>query len=210
MERMESNSDKKWIGATLVAAFLASLCCITPVLALIAGIGGVASTFSWLDPFRPYLIGLTVFVLGFAWYQKIKPKKEGVDCGCDDGEVEKKSFIQSKTFLGVVTVLAVLLLSFPYYSHVFFQAPAKAEAVTAKADVLEARLEIKGMTCEGCESSVSYALRSKEGVVEATADYSTGTALVKYDASVTGPEAFKAVIESEVGYQVTNIEVIQP
>jgi mercuric ion transport protein len=208
MERIESNSDKKWIGATLVAAFLASLCCITPVLAIIAGIGGAASAFSWMDPFRPYLIGLTVFVLGFAWYQKLKPKKEDIDCACEDEE-EKKSFFQSKNFLGIVSVLAILLLTFPYYSHVFFPAPAKTEAVAARADVLEARLEIKGMTCEGCENSVNYALRSREGVVEATADYPTGTALVKYNASVTGPEAFKAVIESEVGYQVTNIEVIQ-
>jgi hypothetical protein len=67
--------EKKLIGAGLLAAITASLCCITPVLALIAGTSGIASTFSWIEPFRPYLIGLTILVLGFACYQKLKPQK---------------------------------------------------------------------------------------------------------------------------------------
>ncbi|MEX2336711.1 MAG: mercuric transport protein MerTP [Fulvivirga sp.] len=207
MERMESKSNSKWIGATLVAAFLASLCCITPILAIIAGIGGAASAFSWMDPFRPFLIGLTVLVLGFAWYQKLKPKKEEIDCACE--EDEKKPFLQSKPFLGIVTVVAVLLLSFPYYSNIFFPVPVKVETVVAEADLQEASLNIKGMTCGGCESSVNYALTSKEGVIEANSDYHSGTARVKYNPAVIGPEALKQVIEKEVGYQVTKVEIVQ-
>ena len=80
--------DNKLIGAGLLTAFAASLCCITPVLALIAGTSGLASSFSWLEPFRPYLIGLTILVLGFAWYQKLKPKKE-IDCDCETDEKPK-------------------------------------------------------------------------------------------------------------------------
>ena len=51
-------TDNKLIGAGLLTAIAASLCCITPVLALIAGTSGLASTFSWLEPFRPYFIGM--------------------------------------------------------------------------------------------------------------------------------------------------------
>lgn len=78
-------SDKKIIGAGLLTAIAASLCCITPVLALVAGTSGLASTFSWLEPARPYFIGLTILVLGFAWYQKLKPKKQ-IDCNCETEE----------------------------------------------------------------------------------------------------------------------------
>ena len=49
-------TDKKLIGAGLLTAIAASLCCITPVLALVAGTSGLASTFSWLEPARPYFI----------------------------------------------------------------------------------------------------------------------------------------------------------
>lgn len=52
-------TDNKLIGAGLLTAIAASLCCITPVLALIAGSSRLATTFSWFEPFRPYFIGLT-------------------------------------------------------------------------------------------------------------------------------------------------------
>ena len=71
-------TDKKLIGAGLLTAFAASLCCITPVLALVAGTSGLASSFSWLEPARPYFIGLTILVLGFAWYQMLNLKRKTV------------------------------------------------------------------------------------------------------------------------------------
>src|SRR6266700_3492521 len=99
----------KLAGAGVLTAITASLCCITPVLALIAGSGSIASSFSWIEPARPYLIGITIVVLGFAWYQKLKPLATD-DCGCavDDlpahsalraGKTGKPNFLQSKSFL---------------------------------------------------------------------------------------------------------------
>jgi mercuric ion transport protein len=86
-------SENKLAGLGLLTAISASLCCITPVLALLAGTSGLASAFSWLDPLRPYLIGLTVLVLGFAWYQKLKPQKQ-MDCNCDIQQKKHLSFRQ--------------------------------------------------------------------------------------------------------------------
>lgn len=208
---MESRKNStKLLAAGVMAALGASLCCITPVLALVAGVGGAASAFSWLDPFRPYLIGLTVLALGFAWYQKLKSKKEDVDCACDDEE-DKTPFMQSKKFLGIITALAVLLLTFPYYSGAFFPNKPVKEATVVKLPLLhQAKLSIKGMTCTGCESSVNHALESKKGVVEAKANYEEGVAMVSYDPFLVSPEILKKAIEEEVGYTVTNIEFIDP
>ena len=64
---------KGLIGMGLLTALASSLCCITPVLAIFAGSSGMASSFSWMEPARPYLIIFTIIVLGFAWYQKLKP-----------------------------------------------------------------------------------------------------------------------------------------
>jgi hypothetical protein len=66
-----------------------------PVIAFVADIGGAASTFSWVEPFRPYLIGLTVLLLGFVWYQKLKPQWDP-ECACE----ENPSFWNTKEFLG--------------------------------------------------------------------------------------------------------------
>ena len=208
MEKMGSKSNQKWIGATLVAAFLASLCCITPVLALLAGITGVAAAFSWMEPFRPFLIGLTALVLGFAWYQKLKPRtQEEIDCACE--EDEKPSFLQSKKFLGIITVFAALMLAFPYYSGVFFSENSAAKTIIVKEnDVVEARLSVKGMTCAGCEHSVNYALSGKEGVVEAAASYENGSAKVKFDRSKITVDELANAVEKETGYKVTDKKII--
>ena len=103
-------ANNKIAGLGLLTAIASSLCCITPVIAVVAGTSGAASSFSWMEPARPYLIGFTILTLGFAWYQKLKPKKK-IDCNC---ETEKKpSFMQSKLFLGIITVFALVMLSFP-------------------------------------------------------------------------------------------------
>ncbi len=113
----ENLSDKKLLGIGVFTAFAASLCCVTPLLALISGASGIASVFSWMEPFRPYLIAVTLAVLGFAWYQKLKPVAASkIDCACDENGVftRKSKFLKSRRFLAVITAFAVLTLAFPY------------------------------------------------------------------------------------------------
>ena len=73
MNNAPAQPSKSLFGAGLLAALAASLCCITPLLAVVGGLGGAASAFAWLEPYRPYLVALTVAVLGFAWYRQLRP-----------------------------------------------------------------------------------------------------------------------------------------
>ncbi|MCF6243353.1 MAG: hypothetical protein L3J74_18705, partial [Bacteroidales bacterium] len=51
--KMETEkTSKRLLGAGIISAVAASLCCITPVLAIIAGSSGIAASFSWLEPLR--------------------------------------------------------------------------------------------------------------------------------------------------------------
>ena len=195
--QQSNNSDTKWMGAGMIAAFTASLCCITPVIAFVAGISGAASTFSWVEPFRPYLIGLTVLLLGFAWYQKLKPQWDP-ECACE----EAPSFWQTKGFLGIVTVLAVLLLAFPYYSDAFFPKQNNQKVVyVQESQVQIITWDIKGMTCIGCEATVENAANGVDGVLEADAIYDTRQVTIKYDRSKTNQETIKAAI-NKTGFTV--------
>ena len=193
-------SENNLIGAGLLAAITASLCCITPVLALIAGTSGIASTFSWIEPFRPYLIGLTILVLGFAWYQKLKVKKE-IDCECDMDE--KPKFIQSKTFLGIVTVFAVIMLAFPYYSGFFYPNTEKQIIVVNKSDIKTTEFKISGMTCAGCEEHVNHEVNKLNGIVNSKASYENGNAIIEFDKTKTNETEIEKAINS-TGYKVTN------
>ena len=193
-------ANNKLIGAGLLTAIAASLCCITPVLALVAGASGLASTFSWLEPFRPYFIGLTVFVLGFAWYQKLKPKKQ-TDCNCEtDG---KPKFIQSKKFLGIVTIFAALMLAFPLYSNIFYPNTEKQVIVVDKSNMQLVEFSISGMTCQDCERPINHQINQLSGIINSTVSYNNANAIVKFDNSKTSIDKIEKAINS-TGYKVTN------
>ena len=195
---MKNNS--KLIGTGMLTAITASLCCITPVLALIAGTSGIASAFSWIEPFRPYLIGLTVFVLGFAWYQKLKPQKE-IDCECETDE--KPKFIQSKRFLGIVTVFAIVMLAFPYYSGIFYTNTEKQITVVYKSEIKTTEFKIDGMTCASCEAHVNHEVNKLNGIVNSKASYEKGNAIIEFDKTKTNELEIEKAINS-TGYKVTD------
>ena len=192
-------SENKLIGTGLLSAITASLCCITPILALIAGTSGIASTFSWIVPFRPFLIGLTILVLGFAWYQKIKHQKE-IDCECETDE--KPKFIGSKTFLGVVTVFAIVMLAFPYYSGVFYPNTEKQIIAVDKSNLKTIEFKISGMTCVSCEEHVNHEVNKLNGIVISKASYENGNAIIEFDKTKTNETEIEKAIKS-TGYKVT-------
>ena len=193
-------NENKLIGTSLLTSITASLCCITPVLALIAGTSGIASTFSWIEPFRPYLIGLTILVLAFAWYQKIKPQKE-IDCECETDE--KPKFIQSRKFLGIVTAFVIVMLAFPYYSGIFYPNTEKQIIVVDKSDIKKTEFKISGMTCVSCEEHVNHEVNKLNGIVNSKASYENGNAVIEFDKTKTNETEIEKAI-STTGYKVTD------
>lgn len=198
-------SNGKLIGAGVLSAIAASLCCITPVLALISGTTGIASTFSWLEPARPYFIGITVLILGFAWYQKLKPKKNYMKCDC---ETEKPLFWQSKFYLAIITIFAGLMLAFPYYAKVFYPNPEKEVVIVSSDAVNKTEFAISGMTCESCELHVKHEVDKLEGIIHSDVSYKNGTALVEYDTIRTSANEIIKVINS-TGYKVESSKIIK-
>ena len=200
MTSSKLGSESAKVG--LLTAIVASLCCITPVFSLLAGVGGIAASFSWMEPFRPYLIALTIGALGFAWYQKLKPRKvEEIGCACD--EDEKPSFWQSKKFLGLITVFATLMIAFPSYSHIFYPNSIDSGRILAaqklQIEVLEFKIE--GMTCSGCEEHVTKVVGELEGIGEVQASYKDSNAIVKYDPDKVAKDQIIEAID-KTGYKV--------
>lgn len=198
-----TTTTKNGIGwvAGLLTAVAASICCITPVLALLGGASGLASSFSWIEPFRPYLIGLTALVFAFAWYQKLKPQKQ-VDCNCE--EDNKKSFWQSKSFLGIVTVVAALLIAFPYYTKTFYLKPQEIKVVVVdKTNIQQAVFKIKGMTCESCTQHVNSEVSKVKGIITFQTSYENSNSTIKFDNSKTSIDSIAAAINS-TGYKVVS------
>ena len=188
----------------ILTALASSLCCIMPVLAILAGTGGLASTFSWFEPVRPYFIGSTVLILGFAWYQKLKPPAKD-DCGC---HVPAKSpFMQSTTFLSIVTIVSALLLSFPGYAHIFFPKTETHETVILSSTVQKIEVQIEGMTCTGCEEHVKAQISKLDGITDLTVSYENRNAIVSFDSQKTSVDKIAESI-NKTGYKAINHKII--
>lgn len=196
-------STGKFTSAGLISAFAASLCCIAPVIALFAGTSSIAATFSWIEPARPYLISLSIIALAFAWYLKLKPQATD-DCGCAvDG---KPKFIQSKTFLLVITIFAAVMIAFPYYSKIFFPKTEKQIVFVEKSNIQSAEFKISGMTCEGCTEEVKHEVNKLQGILKSEASYQDANAMVQFDNSKTNIAEITQAINS-TGYKVTQTKL---
>lgn len=200
-------SQGTFTSAGLLSAFAASLCCITPVIALLAGSSSIAANFSWIEPARPYLIGLSIGVLAFVWYVKLKPTKStDRDCNCET--TKKTLFLQSKTFLSIVTVFAILMMTFPWYAKVFYPKPKVQAATVAVVDnKQQVKFTIQGMTCEGCEEHVNNELSKVNGVIAYKTSYASENSLVTFDKSKVDVKAIEAAI-NKTGYKVTEYKLI--
>lgn len=200
MHRVDKINTNKWIGAGLLAAVGASVCCIAPLVAFVAGIGGVASSFAWLDAFRPVLIALTLLALGFAWYFKLFPSKQ-TDCACD--HQPQTMFMQSKKFLMLVTFFAIAMLAFPTYAHLLY-GKQQEDKISSAATTETVVINIKGMTCSGCEAHVNSEVGKVKGVSSVKTSYDNGSTVVKYDASKTSINQIKEAV-NKTGYAATKI-----
>ncbi len=202
-------STGTFTSAGVLSAFAASLCCITPVIALLAGSSSIAANFSWLEPARPYLIGLSIAVLAFAWYVKLKPAKTNdMDCNCET--TPKASFLQTKTFLGIVTVFAILMMTFPLYAKVFYPKPQmKAITVAAVDNKQDIMFSIQGMTCAGCEEHVNSELAKVNGVLAYKTSYASKNSLVTFDKSKVDVKTIEAAI-NKTGYIVKEYKPVTP
>lgn len=195
-----------YIGVALASTLAASFCCITPLLGMLAGLGGFASSFAWLDSARPLLVGFTVVVLGLAWYKKLKPhKKADNSCACSSLQQERTGivkYLQSWAFLGITTVFALALLAFPYYSSVFYEALPSSSESADTSPLQKVAFRIEGMTCTSCEHHVNHAIRKVVGVVSTSTSHSSERSLVVFDETQTNVEAIENAIRT-TGYSVT-------
>jgi len=197
-EKMKQLDSKKGLAGALLAAAAASVCCIGPLIVLGFGVGGAwASSFSFFEPVRPYLIVVTVGLIGYSFY-RIYWKTKTV--ACEPGAVcaTPKGAKMNKISLWTVTLLAVGLLSVPYLIPSVNAQPTN-NAVTNTKTVT---LDVSGMTCNSCENAFVKGTTSVQGVSNVLADYATGKAVVSFDSTQVTLDKVLSRTEN-IGYRST-------
>lgn len=100
--------------ASVVAGLGASVCCVLPLVLVMAGLGGSwLATFRAFEPYRPIFVAGAVIALFFAW-RGIFHATEVCAPGqaCADPRVQRNR----KAVFWLVATVVVGLLTFPYYA----------------------------------------------------------------------------------------------
>lgn len=143
-------------------------------------------------------MGVTILVIGLAWYQKLKHNNQN-DCNCKTAE--KTNITQSKMFLGLMTVFAVIMLAFPYFSNIFYPKTEKQIIIIDKSYIQKAKFTVKGMTCADCEEHINYEINKLPGIIGSNASYKSGKAEIEFDESQIDINEIEKAINS-TGYYV--------
>ena len=111
-----SNTGLTMSGA-IISAFAASACCLGPLVLTILGIGGAASALA-LEPYRPYLLGLTFIFLGSGFYLAYRQPRTA--CGPGEACEMPRANRAGRIVLWLATLVVLLAATFPYYSIYLF------------------------------------------------------------------------------------------
>ncbi len=118
--RRLTTSGTTTMAGGIVAALLASICCIGPVVFAALGVGatgflvGTAGFLKALLPYRPIFIGLTVILLAISFYLAYRRPSHAV---CVPGDVCAPGVVsrENRALLWVLAVLALVLILAPYW-----------------------------------------------------------------------------------------------
>ena len=196
-------NERVTLFGAIGGAILASVCCIGPVVLAGLSVGAVAAAQS-LASWRPVFLALTTIFLGAGFYFTYrKPRQEA----CTGEACEVPGLARwSRLVLWVVTIVVLVLVTFPYYYGPLRGALDKPAKVVGRASaspqLAKAELEITGMSCEGCAVVVKNKLLETAGVAEAEVDYPAGRARVKYDPAKTATSKLIEAVNS-AGYRAS-------
>ncbi|PZX62909.1 cation transporter [Hydrotalea sandarakina] len=190
----------------LILAFITSLSCIMPVVALITKNHTVTAFFSWMEPYRPALISITFISLVVSWYQFFSiPKLD------KNTEINSKFSLSKKFYLlSSITLLSLLLITFPFYSSIFIPKIKNIEkpAYLDKTVVKKVKLMLEGMECEACTNTIKMSLANHKGVVNFETSFSESTAIVEFNMLETTLDDIIHTINS-TGYSVSGVSEVK-
>ena len=104
---------KAFVGASVVAAIAASMCCILPIVFVLIG-AGIAGAAAFFATWRPLLLVITFVLLALGFYFAYRKPRQACEAGtaCENPAVARAGRI----WLWIATAFVILFTAFPYYS----------------------------------------------------------------------------------------------
>ncbi len=182
-------------GGAILAALAASACCVGPLLLALVGLGG-ASLLGRIASLRPYLMALTVVLLGTGFllaYRRRAPAAASPDCACERPRIT----LSGRVALWFATVAAAGLFVAPYVVAAW--AGHSRSGPVETAGMATTTLVVPSMSCASCAPAISNALAKVEGVRQVSIHLERRTVTVGYVPGRASPEALISAVK-RAGY----------
>jgi len=116
-ERKQDSLTKVGLGASVIAALGASICCIGPIAAAFLGLTSMGALVRY-ERFRPLFTGVTLLFLAGAFYMTYRRRpaeacEQGSICATHPTTVNRIN----RVALWVVSAIALIILTFPTWSN---------------------------------------------------------------------------------------------
>ncbi len=151
----------------------------------------------------PFLIVLVVLLLAFLWYHQVKQMRRRQD------RYDRKrmiGIINPVILLGIITLLILMLLSFPFFFERLEEAIDEKENDELSIDpkkVYDKTFLIEGMESDDCEVFLEEELSRHYGIKMVKTSYIDNMAMVLYDTTMICRGHITEIIES-AGFGVIN------
>lgn len=175
------------VGA-LTAAIAASACCLLPAALALIGVSGAGFAAKFV-PYRVHFLVATAVALSVGFWFAYRPQKDA--CGC----AATKNRRVARVGLWITAVMTVALAVYPMLGS----GKASAGSVEAQAKAT-LNLNVIGMDCAECTGTIANAIKKVPGVVSASVDFDSGTAVVRYDGRAGMADTVTKVVE-KTGYK---------
>lgn len=183
--------NKYLASGSVIAAILASICCIGPIVLVGFGVGSIAF-FSQFNVLRPYLIIASLLLLAPAFYFAYRKR----EVKCEDGSCKFESAGKwNKISLWLAVIFVAGFIAFPYLG---FTSSGQNKLVD-NPEFQTVEVKINNMDCEACALGLQNQLKEINGVKDAKVNYSKGNAKISFDQSKVGASVFVKVL-TESGF----------
>jgi mercuric ion transport protein len=116
LEEQGANQGKTsfFAGGGIIVAIAASSCCVIPLMLTLFGVSGAwMSNLRAMAPYQPYLIAMTVVLIGFGFYQVYWKPRQVCAVGVASARLVPNRLVKIGLWVG--TVLVLTALTFPYW-----------------------------------------------------------------------------------------------
>ena len=119
---MEANrATKATLAGGALAAIVASVCCLGPLVLVTLGISGVwISNLAALEPYRPLFIGVALAFMALAYRQIFMRARQPEACEPGTLCALPETNRVYRIMFWVVSALVLLALAFPYFVPLFY------------------------------------------------------------------------------------------